>query len=498
MRLKLPASMRQVSYRRQVPVPSHHPRPSVPSERQSRLRALGTALLTLSFLAISWNAVRLDGFEPGQILLALAVAALGLNALRDRQAIHVPSGMLAGATLIAAAGLMSSVLPAPAQYVSSRFNPSALGAGLGSAAVGPGNLTQLAKFEVALIGVILAVLLLRPSISEVRRLASAWAVSALVSAAVAASDASGHTNISASLLGLVDFSGRQAGLTVQPNHLAVSMALVVPILLFWVVDGGARIKCVGAIALALVAYGSVLAGSRGGAAGMLIAVSLFVLLTPKLRLPALLFGLPLLTLLTCIAFLVFPSILLTIVTDVRLAGGLGPASDAGHALALHQGFLDIQQSPIFGIGYDHLDDATEVHLQLWAAGGILGLLGYLVYWFSVLRASRVAIVVDAPLASALLASVLTFMVLNFLENQVADTYLYVPAALLVSLTALSRRQLTREPLRMIGSQAPHLLLHRVASGAREDIGVPRRSARSRAPGVNPRPGTSSFDRSFRR
>ena len=308
---------------------------------------------------------------------------------------------------------------------------------------GSGNLTQLAKFEVALVGVIVAVILLRPSIADARRLAGAWVISALVSAAVAASDANGHTSISAHLFGYVDVNGRQAGLSVQANDLAVSMAIALPALLFWMVHGSAWIKIAGALGLGLVVYGSLLAGSRGGFAGMLVAVVLFVLLTPRLRFPSLLFGIPLLVFAACIAVLAFPSVLTTIATDIRLAGSLGAASDIGHAVSLQQGLLDVQQSPIYGIGFDHLTEATEVHLQLLASGGVLALVGYLVYWFTVIRAATVARHVDPALATALLVSVLTFLFLNFAENQVAVTYLYVPAAILVSLAVLQRETVPR-------------------------------------------------------
>lgn len=397
------------------------------------LRRLGMLLLTLSFFCICWTAVRIESFQPGQVFLALAVIVLGVDALGARRSVRIPGKMVVGAAVIAVAGLLSAVFPPSASYLSTRYDPA------GPLAIAPlggsGNLTQLAKFEVALVGVVLAVVLLRPSIAEVRRLAGAWLLSAIVSAAVAASDATGHTSISANLLGYIDINGRQAGLSVQANDLAVSMAIAVPTLLFWAVHGRARTKVAGVAGLGLVAYGSLLAGSRGGFAAMLVATILFVLLTPRLRLPVFVIGIPLLLLAVCITILAFPSALGTIATDLRFAGDLSAASNLGHALSLQQGLLDVQQSPIFGIGFDHLADATEVHLQLLAAGGILALAGYLVYWFAVIRAGLAARHVDIALGSALLASVLTFLALNFVENQVANTYQYVPAALLVGLAA---------------------------------------------------------------
>jgi energy-converting hydrogenase Eha subunit A len=424
-----------------------------PPTRKGGLRRLGVLLLTLSFVSICWTAVRVDGFEPGQILLAVAVVVLGLDALRAKRSVQVPRGMLVGAIIIAVAGLLSAVFPASAAYISTRFDPVSP---LGIAALGGnGNLTQLAKFEVALVGVIVAVLLLRPSIAEAKRLAGAWVISALVSAAVAASDASGHTSISAHLLGYVDINGRQGGLSVQANDLAVSTAIALPVLLFWLVHGSARTKVAGAFGLGLVAYSSILAGSRGGFAGMLVAAVLFVLFTPRLRLRVVIFGIPLVLLAGCLAILAFPSVLSTIATDVRFAGDLSAASNIGHVLGLQQGLSDVQQSPIFGIGFDHLTEATEVHLQLLAAGGVLALGGYLLYWFTVIRAGFAARHVDVAFGSALLASVLTFMALNFVENQVANTYQYVAAALLVSVAAMQRQSVSQPAPVSARSAAAH-------------------------------------------
>jgi hypothetical protein len=428
---------------------THVARSAGPARREGKglLRRLGLVLLTLSFTSISWNAVRVGGFEPGQILLALAVAVLSLDALQTRRSpFHVPFGMVMGAGLILLAGLLSAILPVSGAYINSRFVLSTPGVLFGNATLGGDNLTQLGKFEIALIGVILAVLLLSPTIAEARRLAGAWSISALVNAAVAASDASGHTSISAHLLGYIDISGRQAGLTEQANHLAVAMSIVVPVVLFWLLHGRSPIKVAAVLALGLIAYGSLLAGSRGGFVGVLLGAVLFVLLTARVRLGALWFGIPLLLVAAYVAVIAFPSVLSTVAADVRLIGDSGSLSDIGRSLVAQQALLDLQQSPLWGIGFDHLSEAHEVHLQLLAAGGFMALVGYIAYWATVLRRAYVARLVDPALGSALLASVLTFLALNFVENQVADTYLYVPAALLVSLAAMHRQTLPGDAL----------------------------------------------------
>lgn len=73
------------------------------------LRRLGFLLLLMSFVSATWNAVRVKNLEPGDILVALAVVVLGVEWLRTRQSVHFPVGMVVGAALIGAAGLMSAV-----------------------------------------------------------------------------------------------------------------------------------------------------------------------------------------------------------------------------------------------------------------------------------------------------------------------------------------------------------------------------------------------------
>lgn len=309
-------------------------------------------------------------------------------------------------------------------------------------AVNGGNFTELAKFEVALVAVPLAVAFLRPSASEAKALASAWAISAILNAAAAVGDASGHTSISATLLGYTGLSGRQAGLTEQANNLGAALALTTPVVLYWLSSHKALIKAAGVLTLALFAYSSLLVGSRGDFLALCLAAGLYVLLIGRLQRAVLL--LLLLTSTAAVVLIAFPWVLSIIATDIRLAGQLGAASDAAHATALQQGLSDFQQSPIYGIGFDHLIGASEVHLQLLAAGGITALCGYLVYWATVLKQGYIARQIAPRLASALFATAITFMFLNLVENEVADRYLYIPAAIAVSLVAWQANSVPRQ------------------------------------------------------
>lgn len=402
-------------------------------------RLAGAAFLVLGLVAVSWNAVRVGPLEPGDALLLAAAFALALDALRRRRAPWMPALMLGGAALIAASGLLTALAPPSASYLGARTlfpNPYVV-YGLHSL-TSDGNLVSLGKFLVALVLLPMMVQVLEPSSREVRVLAGAWAISALVSAGVAVLDATGHTHISASLLGYVPGGGRQAGLSIQPNHLAVALILATPVVLSWLRSTSRAVRFVSVPALLVLAAGVLLTSSRGGFVGLLIAAGLTIVLVPELR-PSprvLAVVLPL----GCMALLgLGASLLPELATQSRLAGGLADLSNAQRAILQAQAIADFSVSPIHGIGFDHVDEAHQVFLQLLAAGGVIGLLGYATYWIGVLRTALLARRVDPNIASALLVSSLCFLALNLVENQVTDRYLYVPAALIVGLAALRRR-----------------------------------------------------------
>ncbi|HEX6540023.1 MAG TPA: O-antigen ligase family protein [Candidatus Dormibacteraeota bacterium] len=417
-------------------------------------RLVGSVFLVLGLVAISWNAVRVGPLEPGDALLLAAAFALALDALRRRRAPWMPALMLGGAALIAASGLLTALAPPSASYLSARTlfpNPYVI-YGLHSLS-SDGNLASLGKFLVALVLLPMMVQVMEPSRREVRVLAGAWAVSALISAGVAVLDASGHTHISASLLGYVPGGGRQAGLSIQPNHLAVALILATPVVLSWMRSTSSAVRLLSLPALLVLAAGVLLTSSRGGFVGLLIAAGLTIVLVPELR-PSprvLAVVLPL----GCMALLgLGASLLPGLATQSRLASGLGDLSDAQRTILQAQAIADFSVSPIHGIGFDHVDEAHQVFLQLLAAGGVIGLLGYLTYWIGVLRTGLLARRVDPNIASVLLVSSLCFLALNLVENQVTDRYLYVPAALIAGLAALRRRASESAPARELSAGTP--------------------------------------------
>lgn len=401
----------------------------LPEHVEPPIRRVARVLLTLSFLTTAWNAVSVGGLQPSDVLMLLAVLALILLRIRVPRPLRIPPGMLIGASLIGAAGLLSAIFPPSPLYVADRYAPPDFTSG---ALVARANLPQLGKFEIALLVIPMAVALFHPSIRELKRFANAWAISALCSASIAITDALGITNVNRGILGYIDTSGRQAGLSAQENHLAMALVLVAPVVISWVAHPAIRVRVLGLVGVVITFFGMLESGSRAGFVVLLLCVALASALTPKLRrmVPIALLAAPL----VLVALLADSgSLLTTIATESRLASGLGAQSDIGRSLLQQQALLDIQSSPFFGIGFDHLTDAHEVHLQLLAAGGVLTLAGYAFYWLTVARIGIWARKFETHLAPLLLSSVLSFVVLNFFENQVSDRYLYVPCALLVGI-----------------------------------------------------------------
>ena len=95
----------------------------------------------------------------------------------------------------------------------------------------------------------------------------AWIVSAGASAAVAVVDAIGPATIGTALTG-VQYLGRPAGLSVHPNHLAITCAMALPIAgwsFSYATGRGARL--VSAVFIGILIAGLLVSGSRAGFLG---------------------------------------------------------------------------------------------------------------------------------------------------------------------------------------------------------------------------------------
>ena len=388
-------------------------------------RRLSVGLLGACFATISWNAVLLHGIQFADWLLLAAAIAIGMDVLASQDVVRLPpAGMWLGAGLIATAGLWSALSPASPNYLAQRYVAPNAYEIYGHGKRAASNLAQLGKFEIALIVLPALVACVRLSHRDVRWLANCSLFAAVVNALVAVSDKFVHTTLSDRLLGFADSSGREAGLTLQPNHLAVAIVFAIPIATTWLASRRSR----GVVVLVILFVGLFLTGSRGGLVAGVLALSLSIVSMQRIRRAAFWLG--------SAALLVFAALandLSRVAGLTRFRDATAQLSDSSRLHLIGQGFADWFHSPWHGIGFIAATDAHEVHLQLLAAGGVLALAGALAYGAVMLSAARAAAHSDEILGRALLIIVCSWLALMFVENQLTNLYLFAPVALSLAL-----------------------------------------------------------------
>ncbi len=227
-------------------------------------RTLGYALLLVSCFMLPWNAVTFGPVPIADLPLLAAAAILALFALVS-PGVRLPKPLVIGVALLIVAGLLSALLPPSTHYLYTRtslqslstFNP------LDKAARNSSDLVNLSKYLVAILLIpVLAVVATHHRASRVRGLAYAWVAGIGVSAATAFADHRGITHISSGLIGYTDVTGRQPGLSEQPNHLGVQLVIAMPIALF-MFNRGRAARAAAVTYLVLAGLGLYVAASRG-------------------------------------------------------------------------------------------------------------------------------------------------------------------------------------------------------------------------------------------
>jgi hypothetical protein len=401
---------------------------------------LGVLLLLAAVATTPWNAVVIAGVKPAPAFLLAATLLLAVPVLTGRTPLRIrPWTVVLGAS-ISAVAVLTWFLPPDANYFASRY------VGDGGFVTPPvdqiGGISAVQGLQWLVAAVVLPVVAsvachARPWLAP--RLADAWLVGASVSAGVAVTDGLGLTHLSAAILPFVDVGGRQAGLSVQPNHVAVAAAITVPIAVWRLTRaGGSRpSRVVAAVCLPAIGGGLVVSASRGAMVGAVLAALAVLLTTPRTRrLVAPLVGGAVLVGVLVVAAV--PSLLGDTGERLRLAGAdSADASDAVRAGIGAQAWQDFLVSPLHGVGLEVALQGHDIYLQLLASGGALLLLGFL--------ASLALLVVDvrtlvhAPVpgtqpgfAVALALAVGTWLVVCSVENHLTDLFLYVPLALIAA------------------------------------------------------------------
>ena len=394
----------------------------------------GQGLLVLAVGTATWNGLTVGGLQIAHAALAGALVLLAGAAIGQRRPVAVPAWVwiLAGAIVLVAGAAM--LWPTAPGYLTGRVQLHPEATVLPSFDVL--NVLNAVRWLVAVVALPVAACLAvarRPRLAGI--LASGWTLGAVANAAVAVTDEFGLSTISAQLLSIVDVGGRQAGLGAHPNHLAMAVALVAPVATWRLLTASSATARWGWLgAAAVLAGGLLVSGSRGGLAGTVLGVGITVLaLAAGRRLILPLVGALLVAAVGTVT--VAPEGVGRVAEALRLSGAeSAQASNDVRALVLDQALLDVEHSPVLGIGLPVIVEGHSIYLQLLAAGGLLLFLAFLAA-MTVFARDAWALGPLGGLPTVLLTSTVVWLVVGVVENHLTDVFLYVPLAIVAGLRA---------------------------------------------------------------
>jgi O-antigen ligase len=381
----------------------------------------------------------------GGFLIALATPLVTLNGIRVLQIATAADVLLLAGGLLLVAALSLEHITWPSYTL-----PIAGGVGLLIASVlvsttmGQSVSGDLRAGVLFLIGSVATPVVVATATRDERPLiliAFLLLVSGAINSGVGLLDGVGLTHIGLEVTGL-QFPGRSAGLTVQPNHLGLTCAMVLPVGLTLLTSlQTVPLRLLALTMTLLAAAGVIASGSRGATLGALLGLVVVPLVSHRRRLHATLLG---------VASLVSLALLYTIgsplfVSLERLTGRISArGADLARLSTLAETIDDISASPLIGNGYGYVRDAHDIYLQVLAAGGALGLAGWILFvtgfLFVGLRCARDPVLPPRlrSLAGGLVASMVTWLAIGVVENPIYDRYLYWPLGLLLAIYSIRR------------------------------------------------------------
>jgi len=432
-------------------------------EKFSRLTSRGGEwILVAAFLATPMTSLRLGGsVTVGDILLTLAsLLALLLLALRPRLPLSSPWIWSGGAILALSILVVQVFPPASVDALVTSFDGLTYGS----------SLTTGARLLIAAVVLPVVVSIIVTRWSAIDLLARAFILGVSVSCAAALIDAYAGTSIQTSLAAnpdevtgaLISQPPRYVGLTGHPNILSLTVVLCLPLVLGRMTSVRGLLLNLPVCVLFLIAV--LLSGSRAGLIGIAVVVVLSLALNPRIRKVALSLNYRVLSgyaaglaVALLLAFVVPVSQSVPGSDDGEGSGGgiagfsrLDPGSSAAETSDsirwqyIEESVDHILDRPLIGYGYEWIETSHNIYLQLLLSGGLLALIGYLLVIFGYLR-EIVALRrrVSGPrldLLIALAVSILTYLVMGLVSPDLVDRYLYLPAALVLSMAALVRSQ----------------------------------------------------------
>ena len=402
---------------------------SSPSIDQIAYAAVG-----LFVLVITWNGFRLAGGAVANAFMVLAFLAFLALVLVAHRPVPLPPWLLVAAGLFAVAQLVNVIFPPDSALLNEalihhRVLPQGEAPGF-LPPLSDFDFAQLATLEIAFLIIPVMIATVATTAQRIERLLDLLVISATVNAVVACI---GFAGIDLPPIG--GEPGREAGLTLHPNYLALTCTIAIPLALLWVARGG-RWGKYGLLSTALLLAGTYVSGSRAGTVSALVAIAVTVALVPRLRRAA---GavVPVIGM-VLISIVIFTDAGQEALEQVRLTGVDTSGSDYSRERARDVALGQIEARPVQGVGFAVIGDAHNIYLQLLASGGVIALTGFLVFigglWSSARRA-RFGPQPDAVVAVSV--SIGMWLLNGIFDNQVADKYLYVVPGLLIAMSCVA-------------------------------------------------------------
>ena len=299
----------------------------------------------------------------------------------------------------------------------------------------PGNVSTLGKYELALVLIPLLIAAVGTSPRRCVRLVDLWVAGAVVNACVAVADYAGVAHITP--IGI--YANRSSGLTVQPNYLALTCVISIPLAMLWL-GRSRRWTFAGLLAVPILLGGVYASGSRAGTVAAVLAAAGTVVVVPRLR-PGLRFIIPLGGI-AILLLLMFTNIGAKVLSQVRLgASNTTSVSNYQRSLVAQAALDQIGDRPLEGVGFSVIANAHDIYLELLDAGGVIVLVSFLVFIAGLaqsLRRSRAGPLRDEAAVCAL--AVAAWLANGVFDNQLADKYLYVVPGLLYAISRVSAMQ----------------------------------------------------------
>lgn len=305
------------------------------------LRLVAFGLLCVAFAMGPMNSLRVAPFVTyGDAALAAAILVSILGSGWVLRRIWLPTSYLVGSAILLMSGLISSFLASSLD-----------------------SLGNLALLVFAAIGLPFLGAVWRPSLAEIHLLCLSYLVGESMSVGYAL------------LVPVNQSTGRALGFSLKSNHFGLAAAFGVGLAVFLFFSARGWIRRLGVAMGVLAAAGVFVSGSRAALIGVLAMVLAMAVVLKAWKTTTL-------AAITAATLLVAQDLLLAVVPPgsslYRLIIGdeSSAQSDANRLDVLNATFASFLDNPLFGRGFENSLEAHNIYLQVAAAAGVFGFIGF--------------------------------------------------------------------------------------------------------------------------